>query len=261
MSNSFAFAKVFLPALGVCLGLAGCATLPEPTSREVSLENAAMRVIRLEVPLESETLLDRYAVGTGFLWNSQGLGVTCAHVVKGAAYNSPIRAYLNGKEFHIVVLNTDEVSDVAVFRLTPPPSPKTCVALSKTKDIFLGEPVYALGFPLSCVIVDKRPTVTAGIVSATDRVIHCPTSDDTIEGLIQVDTVASDGNSGSPVLNQRGEIAGMIVFAASGQSAEWRGAAFALPMAKLEPVVESLLAQTFKDSTNPSRKKLYENTK
>ena len=115
----------------------------------------------------------------------------------------------------------------------------------------VGQPVRVVGFPLPGVIVDKSPSVTGGIVSGINRSILC--DGERIDSLIQVDAVASDGNSGGPVTTVDGQVIGMVVFAATGPKAEWRGATFAIPINTVELVAQEIIKKASDEITAASK--------
>ena len=67
-----------------------------------------------------------------------------------------------------------------------------------------GEQVIAIGSPLS---KEFGQTVTAGIVSATNRTVE--TSSGVQLNLIQTDAAINPGNSGGPLVNTKGEVIGI----------------------------------------------------
>ncbi|MFC1606851.1 S1C family serine protease [Candidatus Latescibacterota bacterium] len=230
---------IVLSILGFGLGLTGCASTMYQAQR--SPEQFSLRfgekAVRIEVPMPSETLLDRYSIGTGFLLSSN-TGVTCFHVVNGRVKDKLIKAYIAGQEHDLKIVGENVELDIVVFRIDPPVSTKLVLQKSDVQ-LDLGQMIQVLGFPLPSVILDKYPSVTGGIVSGLNRSIIC--DGERIDGLIQVDAVSSNGNSGGPVITIDGRSVGMVVFAATGQRAEWRGATFALPIKVVEEAAQDII--------------------
>ena len=222
-------------------GLIGCATQLSKGQQVSELLPAFYmgNVIRIEVPVTGETLLNSTSVGSGFLL-SDSIGVSCAHVFWNQVGNEPIRSQIANKEYTLHIIGMNNELDIAVFRIDPPAT-KILNPVSPVEQSDLGQKVYIWGFPLPGVILDTSPSVTAGIISGIGKTIRC--EDEVIEGLIQVDAVSSSGNSGSPVLMSNGQIIGMVIFAATGSQAEWRGATFAMPIAEVEEEAYRLLKQ------------------
>ena len=179
------------------------------------------------------------SVGSGFLL-SRETGVTCAHVLAGRAQDKPIKAYIAGQEYDLEVIGIDSKKDIAVFRITPM-VPAGFVLQRECRPVIVGQSIRVIGCPLASVIVDKMPSVTGGIISGVNRSIKY--DGERIDGLIQADAVTSQGSSGGPIITTDGKIIGMVVFAATGINAEWRGATFAFPIKLIETIAQDIIKQ------------------
>ncbi len=156
------------------------------------------------------------SLGSGVIVDSHGYILTNYHVINGADRISVKLA--DGQSFAAEVLGTDELSDLAVLQIeSDKPLPFAKVGDSSALEV--GDWVLAIGSPFG---FDK--TVTAGIVSATERVV--PTG--IFGNYIQADAAINPGNSGGPLVNIRGEVVGVNTFisTASGGS---QGVGFAIP--------------------------------
>ena len=88
--------------------------------------------------------------------------------------------------------------DLAVLRIRGERLPS--LPLGDSSRLAVGDYVLAIGNPFGL-----GQTVTAGIVSATDRGL----SDDDPRRFIQTDAPINPGNSGGPLINARGEVVGI----------------------------------------------------
>ncbi|MDA0239663.1 MAG: trypsin-like peptidase domain-containing protein, partial [Proteobacteria bacterium] len=134
--------------------------------------------------------------------------ITNEHVVGDAKKVAVILS--NGLEVEANVLRRHEKRDVALLKV-PLRAPS---ALSiRSGDVRRLEKVFALGNPLGRL----RSTVTAGVVSAK-RV-------EEISGLdfIQSDAAISPGNSGGPLVDDFGNVVGIIVKKHTAHRAEGLG--------------------------------------
>jgi putative serine protease PepD len=97
--------------------------------------------------------------------------------------------------------------------------------------------VVAIGNPFG---YDR--TVTAGIVSALQRVIQAPNSY-SIDHVIQTDAALNKGNSGGPLLNARGDVIGVNSQISTGDSGTTGnvGVGFAVPINTVRTVVAQLI--------------------
>lgn len=227
------------------LAVVGCsANLKDSGARSIVTPGS---VVRLDVPVESESLLDQTSVGAGFMISPR-IGVTAAHVLEHRRAGQPVHAEVEGQRKAIDLIGQDSVSDVAVFRINEDTSGLPVLRHGSAK-IRAGERVLVAGFPLPEVVLGSRPSLTGGIISAVDRTVML----DGVRhaGLIQLDAVSSYGNSGGPVMDAQGRVIGMLVLAASGPNGEWRGAAFALPIGRVERSAQEILSEA-RAATEPA---------
>lgn len=168
--------------------------------------------------------------GSGFILNANGQILTNAHVVNNADRVSV--TLKDGRTFEGKVLGQDPVTDVAVIQI--PSNNLPTVALGNSDALKPGEWVIAIGNPLG---LDN--TVTAGIVSATDRSASDIGAPDRRVGYIQTDTAINPGNSGGPLLNARGEVIGMNTAIIQGA----QGLGFAIPINTVQNIAQQLITK------------------
>jgi len=168
--------------------------------------------------------------GSGFIFNAGGQILTNAHVVDGADTVS-VRLK-DGRTFEGKVLGQDLVTDVAVIQIQANDLP--AVTIGNSDALQPGEWVIAIGNPLG---LDN--TVTAGIISATDRSASDVGVPDRRVGFIQTDTAINPGNSGGPLLNARGEVIGMNTAIISGA----QGLGFAIPINTVQNIAQQLVTK------------------
>lgn len=144
-------------------------------------------------------------VGTGFVLNDT-TALTAAHVVlDGYKYeavfeNSPKTYFANLKKIDtaqdIAILEIQGLKD---FWTISEPSPKGSNGLSlATGSLEHGDRVFAIGYPLK-----ETKVITEGIVNAPSAQISGKTK--TLSS-----TTVAPGMSGGPLLNERGEVVGLI---------------------------------------------------
>lgn len=165
---------------------------------------------------------DGSALGTGVIVNQDGSILTALHVVDhtttiGVVYNDGTRA-----EAEIVA--SDRANDIALLRPATLPSVVVPAVLG-SEGVGVGLPVVAVGNPLGL-----DDSTTSGVISALDRSIR---GDDGTQhgGLIQFDAAVNPGSSGGPLLNQRGEVIGIVVALADPtEDGYFIGIGFAVPI-------------------------------
>lgn len=133
--------------------------------------------------------------GTGFVVHSDGLLMTCNHVVAGA---SSLKVQLNGQSYPAEVVAVDKPNDLAIIRINA--TGLTALPLANSDLVQLAEDVSAFGYPLSDVL-GAQMKVTLGAISGL--------SDGAEGSPLQVDITINAGNSGGPLVNRRGEVVGV----------------------------------------------------
>jgi len=161
-------------------------------------------------------------LGTGVIVNKDGSILTAFHVVSHATSINVV--YPDGTRTTAKVISADEEHDIAL--LQPATLPQLVVpAVLGSSGVGVGLPVVAVGNPLGL-----DDTTTAGVISALDRSIR---ADDGTErrGLIQFDAAVNPGSSGGPLLNQQGEVIGIVVAIADPtKDGFFIGISFAVPI-------------------------------
>jgi putative serine protease PepD len=133
------------------------------------------------------------AEGTGFEIDSNGNIMTAEHVVAGA--ESVKVMFQDGSTTSATVVGSDKSTDTAVIHVNEPASKLNPLALGNSSSVEPGQSVVAIGSPFSL-----PETMTAGIVSATNRTITAP-NNFSITGAIQTDAAINHGNSGGPLID------------------------------------------------------------
>ncbi len=173
--------------------------------------------------------------GTGFIILPDGYIVTNHHVVDGAR-RVFVRLF-DGREYEAEIVGEDALSDIAVLRIDETDLPTAF--LGDSDQVRVGEWVLAIGNPMGNTLMFS---VTAGIVSATDRSIVLRGSAGSVQEFIQTDAVANSGNSGGPLVDLYGHIVGMNSAIAS-RSGYYQGYTLAIPANLILPVVSQLIEQ------------------
>ncbi len=158
----------------------------------------------------------RRSLGSGVIVDSRGYILTNNHVVEKA---DEIEVQLSDESsFAAEVVGADPETDLAVIRIESDEEFPFAL-LGDSNELVVGEWVLAIGNPFGF-----GHTVTAGIVSAKERMIQRGSYDD----FIQTDAAINPGNSGGPLVNMKGQVVGINsnIISASGGS---MGIGFAIP--------------------------------
>ncbi|HEX8327500.1 MAG TPA: trypsin-like peptidase domain-containing protein [Hymenobacter sp.] len=167
--------------------------------------------------------LPKESSGTGFALTSEGYLVTSYHVIQGA--DSVLVEGRDRKRYHAEPVYSDKKHDLAILRITD----KKFTGFGrlpyaiKSGQADLGERVFTLGYPREDVVYGE------GALSARSG----------FEGdtaFYQVSIPVNPGNSGGPLLDERGNLIGVV----SGRQNDAQSAAFATKSSYLVRLVDSL---------------------
>jgi S1-C subfamily serine protease len=176
-------------------------------------------VVRIEAGGEGRTNTET-AIGTGVIVNADGTILTAAHVVAGA--DTITVAYADGTRSSAAVARADAKRDIAA--LTPAKLPETVVPAALGGGVAVGDDVVAIGNPLGLTA-----STTNGVVSGLDRTTRGESS--AMSGLIQFDAAVNPGSSGGPLINDQGQVVGIVVALANPTNAgTFIGIGFAVPI-------------------------------
>lgn len=165
--------------------------------------------------------------GTGFAISSDGYLVTSSHVIEGA--DSIMIENKAGLKYKVSEIYRDQEHDLSILKIEDPSFtgfgklPYTF----KANESDLGEKVYTLGYPREDIVFGE------GSLSSATGFEGDSTS-------YQVSIPLNPGNSGGPLLDDKGNLIGVI----SGKQAGQEGASFAIKAAYLLQMINEIPAVT-----------------
>jgi len=171
-----------------------------------TIEYVSPSVVAINI---STVALDRFFIprirsadGSGVIISKDGYIVTNDHVIEDAREISVI---LNNESiYQAEIIGRVPYSDIALIKINAEQELMP-IEFSSSKELKVGDWVIALGNAFGLA---GTPTVTAGIVSAKERVIE--TEDDrTLTDMIQTDAAINNGNSGGPLVDLSGKLVGI----------------------------------------------------
>jgi len=172
--------------------------------------------------------------GSGFIWDKQGRIVTNYHVISDASRLEVTLA--DHSTWKAVLVGAAPDRDLAVVQINAPAGKLRPIAIGESKDLLVGQKVFAIGNPFG---LDQ--TLTTGIVSALGREITAATGR-VIHDVIQTDAAINPGNSGGPLLDSAGRLIGVntAIYSPSGANS---GIGFAVPSSEVNRVVPQIIAK------------------
>lgn len=168
--------------------------------------------------------------GSGFVWDTTGNIITNFHVIQNADTAQVTLADQSNWKAQVVGVAADK--DLAVLRIDAPPNRLRPIPLGTSKELQVGQTVFAIGNPFG---LDQ--SLTTGVISALGREIDSLTRRP-IQGVIQTDAAINPGNSGGPLLDSAGRLIGVNIYSPTGASA---GIGFAIPLDAVNRIVPELI--------------------
>ena len=176
--------------------------------------------------------------GSGVIMTDDGYVITNNHVVEHYTDISVILA--NGEMYRVTQVRTDRYSDLAVLKIDA--AGLTPAEFGNSENLAVGDPAVAIGNPLG---MELQSTVTNGIISAINRDILI---DDIRMTTIQTNCAINPGNSGGPLINEYGQVVGIISSKIMGDyysPHSIEGLGFAIPSNTAYPIVNELITRGY----------------
>ncbi len=143
------------------------------------------------------------SLGTGVIVNRAGNVLTALHVVDHA---TSIRlTFADGTKSLATVSSSQPEKDIAVLQAQTLPQQFLPATLGNAGALKVGDEAYVVGNPFGLY-----SSMSAGVISGFDRNFQPEGTNQTIQGLIQVDAAVNPGNSGGPLLNRNGQVVGIV---------------------------------------------------
>jgi serine protease Do len=185
--------------------------------------------------------------GSGVIIDSSGYILTNNHVAGNA---EKITVHLaSGETYQAKLTGSDPLTDLAVVKIEPGHA-LPVAKLGNAANLKTGSWAMAIGFPFGGARFGGRfdealryePTVTVGVISATERQLESDIQGRPFRNLIQTDAPINPGSSGGPLVNTHAEVIGInqAIFT-SGPVGGNIGVGFAIPIdSNTKSVIESL---------------------
>ena len=148
---------------------------------------------------------------TGFSIASSGLVVTNRHVVRDSSASATsvmIKFADTGtwRRAHVVRVANEPADDLALLQIDEGGAYPTVRGVADSLDVPVGSPIATLGFPMGTEApMDHRDGLTTASTTLMTGTISKSVTD-----VLQIDSFASHGSSGSPVFDEHGHVVGIV---------------------------------------------------
>ncbi len=154
-------------------------------------------------PRSQTEALPEIRTGTGFAISENGLITTAYHVIEGA---KTIKVYLSKDSFiSATILRSDPMNDLAILKIES--STPNFLQISPMRFVKMGDKVFTIGFPVSSLLGEESK-YTEGVVSSISGIKDA-------SSLLQITVPVQPGNSGGPLVNEKGDVVGIITSTAA----------------------------------------------
>lgn len=185
------------------------------------------------------------AAGSGIILSKDGYILTNNHIVSPKEANRSffnisdaqnIKVTFNSSDDKKIedadaeIVGVDPITDLAVIKVKR--DDLIPAKIGDSDKVKIGQFAMAVGSPLGL-----NSTVTAGIISGVNRKIDV--GDGKSYNTIQTDASINEGNSGSALVNSKGEVIGINTLKFAGSGIEGMG--FAIPINQTKPITKEII--------------------
>lgn len=190
------------------------------------------------------------STGSGTIVSSSGHILTAAHVVADAAR---ITVTTTQGTKTATVVRLDESNDLAVLKLVD--GTYAALSVAPSRSIRLGQAVATIGFP-NVGIQGFSPKLTRGEISSLNGIGDDPRS-------WQISVPVQPGNSGGPLLDENGNLIGVVLAKLGLEAAKVTGdfppnVGYAVKSAYAFALLEPYLNSSAPEPNTPDRKSSFE---
>lgn len=192
-----------------------------------AIEKTKNAVVRIDVMQERNGRKMAAGTGSGFVFSSDGLIFTNAHVIARPGIIKV--SLLDGTEYEAEVIGKDTDTDVAIVKIFG--SGYSTVTLGDSQELQIGQFLIAIGNPLG-----YQHSVATGVLSGVGRTLRA-SNGKMIENVLQTDAPLNPGNSGGPLIDTDGQVIGINTAIAN----KAQGLSFAIDINTAKEVARHLI--------------------
>jgi S1-C subfamily serine protease len=161
------------------------------------------------------------STGAGVIVDEMADILTSLHIIDGGS-DIQVR-FSDGTLSRVEVVARLPDRDIAVLRALAPPAQFQPATLGNPGSLAIGDPAFVIGHPFGLT-----RSLTTGVISGLERAMTAPDLRQPITGLIQFDAAVNPGSSGGPLVDQRGDVVGIVTGLVNPAGKVFSGVGFAV---------------------------------
>lgn len=191
---------------------------PEPTPQLAAAiyEHVSPSVVQVTARASGEP-----SSGAGVIVDEMAHILTSLHIIDGAT-GITVR-FADGTTSPVEIVATLPDRDIAVIRALAPPDQFKPATMGNPGSLSIGDPAFVIGHPFGLT-----GSLSTGVISGLDRSMSAPSLAQPITGLIQFDAAVNAGSSGGPLVDQRGDVVGIVTGLVNPAGKAFSGVGFAV---------------------------------
>src|ERR1700716_1745193 len=159
--------------------------------------------------------------GAGVIVDDMADILTSLHIIDGGT-NIEV-TFSDGSTSGVQVVSRLPDRDIAVLRALAPPAQFQAATMGNPGSLSIGDPAFVIGHPFGLT-----GSLSTGVISGLDRAMTAPNLSKPITGLLQFDAAGNPGNSGGPLVDQRGDVVGIVTGLVNPAGKVFSGVGFAV---------------------------------
>jgi S1-C subfamily serine protease len=159
--------------------------------------------------------------GAGVIVDDMADILTSLHIIDGGTSIQVI--FSDGTTSGVQVVSHLPDRDIAVLRALSPPAQFQAATMGNPGSLSIGDPAFVIGHPFGLT-----GSLSTGVISGLGRAMTAPNLSQPITGLIQFDAAVNPGNSGGPLVDQRGDVVGIVTGLVNPAGKVFSGVGFAV---------------------------------
>jgi S1-C subfamily serine protease len=176
---------------------------PRPAYSEQVYQIIQPSLVLVQAEFTEQNGETQNGLGSGVIVDRAGDILTSLHVVANAT--QIMVTFADGTQSPAMIASAQREKDIAVLQAQALPQLFVPATLGNAGALQVGDEAYVVGNPFGLY-----SSMSAGVISGFNRTFQPPGTNQTIEGLIQVDAAVNPGNSGGPLLNRYGHVVGIV---------------------------------------------------